>query len=543
MYEAGKSENTAYIELPKDKRGASSRYRKSRKRRRRRRKPIIVYIIGTIILIASLVLLSFLVFNSVKFIYGVLKDKGIISDKSITQEISPEDEIENTANNPVSNYSENDYMPDDSGVTVEVLPDVRAISDYDVSILNDLDIKEIEGISALELPVSGATGFASVPINLYRETEDLQMATEIEEEINSLNAIREELKARLDIYVIVYRSRLESQEVRNQLPQGFDAIKGGGAMEDLMNTLDSYWAVEARIAELNESYAECAPLEVLYPGTPFCIIQEQDNFWKVSTGQNTGWLDNTTCFINLPDVIPSIVYNISNADSSLFKSQEKDIPDITGEKLFEARDFNARLGEEEFIVPVLYKMAKKIGNAQHIANQHGDTLVIYEGFRPMAAQQKVGDQLLILMDEDPQVKHGVSDSPWSIVWFIARSVSNHQKGSAIDVTIARIEESEEREIAGLTYSRTKDYTEYTMPTAMHELSNRAVLYTSPGSNTYAPGINNAAKRLQNICRKAGMSSLASEWWHFNDLQAEEISNESGAEGGFFTEKTMSSEPY
>ena len=37
--------------------------------------------------------------------------------------------------------------------------------------------------------------------------------------------------------------------------------------------------------------------------------------------------------INLPDIIPSIIYDDTNSYSSLFKSSGIDIPNVTGKKL------------------------------------------------------------------------------------------------------------------------------------------------------------------------------------------------------------------
>ncbi len=86
--------------------------------------------------------------------------------------------------------------------------------------------------------------------------------------------------------------------------------------------------------------------------------------------------------VNLPDLIPSIQYNITNNTKSLFTSSGHTIPNVTGQVLYESRDMNDRLGKEEYIVPVLYSMAGKIMNAQKAALADGNTLVIYEGFRP-----------------------------------------------------------------------------------------------------------------------------------------------------------------
>ena len=44
----------------------------------------------------------------------------------------------------------------------------------------------------------------------------------------------------------------------------------------------------------------------------------------------------------------------------MFVSAGKDIPGITGQKLYDSRMLNERLEDNEYLVPVLYAMAKKI---------------------------------------------------------------------------------------------------------------------------------------------------------------------------------------
>ena len=59
-----------------------------------------------------------------------------------------------------------------------------------------------------------------------------------------------------------------------------------------------------------------------------------------------------------------------------------------------------------------------------------------------------------------------------------------------------------------------------MPTAMHELSTRAIKYYSPSvaktSANYARTMNTNAKLLDQFCTKAGLTTLSSEWWHFQE---------------------------
>ena len=51
-----------------------------------------------------------------------------------------------------------------------------------------------------------------------------------------------------------------------------------------------------------------------------------------------------------------------------------------------------------------------------------------------------------------------------------------------------------------------------------------------------------AKQLQNYCTSAGMSPLASEWWHFNDLDAKEAIKNKGINGKFYLQDNVSKAP-
>ena len=81
-----------------------------------------------------------------------------------------------------------------------------------------------------------------------------------------------------------------------------------------------------------------------------------------------------------------------------------------------------------------------------------------------------------------------------------------------------------------------------MPTVIHELSPLAIALSRPVSSrdrdewrdvplaeTMTPG----AVLLQNYFDRAGFTPLASEWWHFNDLEGVEVATELRIVGSFF----------
>ena len=95
-------------------------------------------------------------------------------------------------------------------------------------------------------------------------------------------------------------------------------------------------------------------------GQAFTILSEENNYFYVQYGEEKGWLDNTLCMVNLPDIIPSIVYDDTNSYRSIFQSSGYSLPDITGKQLYNASSYNSRLQETQYNMPVMYQMAKKI---------------------------------------------------------------------------------------------------------------------------------------------------------------------------------------
>lgn len=82
---------------------------------------------------------------------------------------------------------------------------------------------------------------------------------------------------------------------------------------------------------------------------------------------------------------------------------------------------------------------------------------------------------------------------------------------------------------GAAYQKYEAWTEYDMPSAMHELSTASIRWKEPTAMpgdlenwTEAFAASEGAKRLQKYCTNAGLIPLASEWWHFNDPGIAEI---------------------
>jgi len=285
----------------------------------------------------------------------------------------------------------------------------------------------------------------------------------------------------------------------------------------------------------------------LSPGDAFVIFEEVGDWWYVILpNEVSGWVEISRCFINLPDVIPSIIYNISNAVSSEFRSSGVDLPGITHNNLYSAYSFNERLGRSEYIVPGLYSLAHALFAVQQLALSNGETLIVYEVYRPSDTQRRVAAALNRLMNRnDPEfnefVYRAITDSPWSVGNFISQGRSNHQLGAAIDSTIGIVEERELLRTGDFAYHRVKYYSRLTEPSPIHDLSPRAVL---PDRNSAsAIHIDNNIWGMKSYFEVMGFTSIASEWWHFNHTASVRSGSSVGIAGNFFTPTIYSIPPF
>jgi len=308
------------------------------------------------------------------------------------------------------------------------------------------------------------------------------------------------------------------------------------------------WAAVA-MPLYSEANTESSIVTDFDAGQVFVILREIDDWWYVrSSAGESGWVEHIGCLINLPDIIPSIVYNITNAYAAMTRSSGYEIPGVTGNKLYDAYSYNLRLSRDEFIAPSLYSTSKMLYAAQQIALESGDTIILHEAYRAYDSQQKSLALLKALIDSNEEVRNAINYGPWNLSWFMATKMSNHQRGAAFDVSLGKVLTHSIIQTGEVFIMRITEYDEYTMPTAMHELSPLAIALARPVTprsrdawrdvplaDTMTPG----AVLLQNYFDKAGFTPIASEWWHFNDLDGVTVSTELGIEGSFFIGEILS----
>ena len=299
--------------------------------------------------------------------------------------------------------------------------------------------------------------------------------------------------------------------------------------------------------------ASASAVQSLSPGTGFTILNTHGTWWYVQLGSGTtGWVDHRATFINLPDVLPSIVYSNTNASGSVKRSLGLDIPGVTGEVLHSAWGYNPRLGRYEYIVPGMYALARSLFDVQQHALSMGDTLIINEVFRPRETQNASVQGMNRLISQNDDVRRAINDGPWSLGHFISTGVSNHQRGAAVDASLGRISEYEYVQTGDYVFRRITIFREYFMQTEIHELSPRSAIFESPRSATAAQmrtgelpmrqDVTPGTRALQYAFGVGGFTPLSSEWWHFNHPNSVAIANSVGVTGNFFTPTIYSVPP-
>lgn len=228
-------------------------------------------------------------------------------------------------------------------------------------------------------------------------------------------------------------------------------------------------------------------------GRAYCVLGEQDGRFLVRVDENQGYIDSNYCLINLPEYLGELCsYDIVNSYSALFAMHGYTIPGLTGTVINGYED--VRFSDGEMVVPYLYPCCKKLLTAAESLEKEGYRLKIYDAFRPNEATRSMYDTASAILDQQLPGGNGtyrnlVSSGQYSLSYFLARGISSHNRGIALDLTLENM-----------------DGEELQMQTGMHDLS----IYSVTDAN------NSNARLLARYMTDAGFDTLVSEWWHFQD---------------------------
>ena len=262
-------------------------------------------------------------------------------------------------------------------------------------------------------------------------------------------------------------------------------------------------------------------------GSAWCVLGQEGKYLKIRYNGQDAYIDGDYCMINLPEYIGNLCsYDITNSYSSIYLVHEYGIRDVSGTVITGYED--VQIGEDEYLVPLLFPVAQRLIKAGLAARAQGYTLKIYDSFRPQKATDDIYSKTKSILNHlipdrtfsgkevtdlnwiswnpetgqwgAPEPIYGdltyrrlmTNNGAYSLSAFLASGTSRHNYGLALDLTL---EDATGAEVP--------------MQTSMHDLS----WYS-------ASSINNAnATILRGIMEGAGFMGIASEWWHFQDQEA------------------------
>ena len=179
-------------------------------------------------------------------------------------------------------------------------------------------------------------------------------------------------------------------------------------------------------------------------------------------------------------------------------SESKDVSDMPNDPKDKANDKAEDLSAENNNNESEKSINKTDNSGQNSVNEKADTVETTQSQSTVRLKTSAAENVTVT----GFVKEG---NDW------VYKVSAHNQLRAIDVTLV---DNKGNEIK--------------MPTAMHDLSAYARLTKTSSSNALSGTLTAGAKTLYKAGQEAGMTSLASEWWHVQDQLNTSYSNVAGA---------------
>lgn len=243
------------------------------------------------------------------------------------------------------------------------------------------------------------------------------------------------------------------------------------------------------VTDVKMNNAAGEEMKTIKAGTPLKVLTYANGIFKIYYDEKTGFVDSNVCMINLPDIMPEeMQYDITNSYYSIYKIHGDRIDGVTGEVLYPY----VLIDEEEYLVPLLFPVAVHLYEAQQTAMERGYTLKVYDAYRPYAVTKDIYALTTEFVTANPIYTELMTEPVKGVAYkqsnFLAQSVSNHNYGVAVDITLADLKTGKELE----------------MQSSMHELSTLSVLSLN----------NENANILADIMLSNGFRGLNSEWWHF-----------------------------
>ena len=120
---------------------------------------------------------------------------------------------------------------------------------------------------------------------------------------------------RVDIIYVEVPINKENVQVEYEIQPtlfGVNYMEQGGYFELPVSGATGWVAVPSASLR-NSPQSDAEVYLTLLAGQGFAILEEVGEWWYVQVNdEQSGWISSYLCFINLPDVVPSIIYRITN---------------------------------------------------------------------------------------------------------------------------------------------------------------------------------------------------------------------------------------
>ena len=251
----------------------------------------------------------------------------------------------------------------------------------------------------------------------------------------------------------------------------------------------------------------------LSPGTKVKITGNVTNGYfpvkVVSTGA-TGYIWAESTFVNLPDLMPSMKYDINAASSSYFVSGGYNIPNVTNVKLYKfSKTYNVKIGRKEYYAPLAYPVAIYLQKALINARNQGYNFVIYDTYRPTPVEEYVYNNYMTLYNNNANVRAAINRNGYNLSWFMTSGYSKHSQGIAIDMGLTNSSGTvlaAQTKYGVLDESSTIDHNNANankLRSIMLSVKDSSIMTNSASGCTTYHSTNDV------------FYSLKSEWWHFD----------------------------
>lgn len=208
----------------------------------------------------------------------------------------------------------------------------------------------------------------------------------------------------------------------------------------------------------------------------------------------------------LYDTVNEILYDEISDNTT---SSEKINPDTgnpyTAEELRQLKEEESARAEEELeqrkqqAYDNYYQEAGKLLIDQGVSDLNSpDAISVMQQYASQKLEKEFSDTATANIAGENTYYMEMTNNEHALGAFLAREVSAHNRGIALDLTLEDMN-------TGI---------ELSMQTAMHDLSYHSVVSEN----------NENADKLGNIMKAAGFGGLSSEWWHFQDNETRESLN-------------------